>query len=105
MDYWRGYMDWPVVKGWTCSTCGSNAGDLIWGIVHGVCRCDRCHTQYKMRDLESGEITDIPILLLKPEYIAPAKAAWEMYQKPISELTDTEWDNAFEKVREASNEP
>ena len=97
MNYWRGYMDWPIVKGWACSTCGSTGG-LIWGIVHGVCRCDQCHTQYKMRNLETGEITDTPALLLKPEYITPAKIAWNTYHKPISELADDEWDKCFEKA-------
>ena len=100
MDYWRGCMNWPVVKGWTCNTCGSNAGYLVWGIVHGVCRCDTCHTQYKMRNLETGDITDTPIILLKPEYVIPAKAAWETYRKPISELTDTEWDRFLQGEEE-----
>ena len=90
-------MDWPVVEGWACSTCGGDRWELIWGLVHGVCRCDMCHTQYKMRDLNTGEITDTPILLLKPEYIVPARIAFEVYRKPISELTDQEWERCFEE--------
>lgn len=94
MEYWRGYMDWPVDPDWVCETCGGRV--LIWGLVHGVCRCDTCHTQYHMRP--DGEIVMVPVCRLKPEYKASAKAGWREYHKPISEWTDEMWDRAFSLV-------
>lgn len=90
MDYWRGFMNWPLDKDWVCETCNEYGG-LTWGFVHATCRCNNCHTQYSMRD-ENGDIIDFPISLLKDEYKTPAKEGYKKYQRPISEFTKDEWD-------------
>lgn len=92
MDYWRGEMNWPIRADWKCETCGTNSG-LTWGLVHGVCRCNTCHTEYCMR--VDGEILEVPACDLKPEYAAPAKLGWEKYRVPISEFTDEMWDEVM----------
>jgi len=92
MNYWRGMMDWFVDKEWICETCGQNVG-LEWGLVHGQCRCNDCHTQYQMRANDKDRtILTIPKCLLKEEYKIPAKQAWEKYHIPINELTGEQWD-------------
>lgn len=96
MNYWRGFMDWPIDRDWVCETCGEYAG-LIWGIVHARCRCDRCHTEYQMRD-EQGDIVTKPISQLKPEYKEAAKRGWEKFKKPIDEFTDDEWESLKQGV-------
>lgn len=91
MSYWYGMMNWPLKTGWRCQTCGTpGAGWLEWGIVHGVCRCAKCHTQYTMRDDKSRQVSE-PICLLKPEFVEPAKEAWKALGKPLDELTEEEW--------------
>jgi trehalose-6-phosphate synthase len=90
MDYWKGQMDWPLDKGWKCETCGVNEG-LEWGLVHAQCRCNKCHTEYYMRD-ENDKIVTTPICTLKREYKEPAKRLWEKYHIPIDETNDAQWD-------------
>lgn len=94
MNYWEGYMNWPLNPDWTCQTCGEHAG-LIWGMVHAVCRCNACHTQYYMRD-ENHQMTDTPICMLKDEYKEPAKQLWEKLHSPMSEWTDDDWDSVMQ---------
>ena len=94
MEYWHGYMDWPLDPNWACEICGHHV--LIWGFVHGVCRCETCHTQYAMR--VDGERVETPSCRLKLEYRQPAVWGWARWQKPISEWTDDMWDEAFEAV-------
>lgn len=91
IEYWSGKMNWPLEEGWKCETCGHT--DFTWGLIHGVCRCDQCHTQYYMR-IDSKDIA-LPICLLKEKYKEPAKKGWILYHKPISEWTDEEWDKVF----------
>jgi len=98
MEYWKGYMDWPLKKGWVCETCNENKG-LTWGLIHAECRCNQCHTQYYMRD-KNQKAVEIPISLLKEEYKAPAKAGWKVYQVPISQWNDAMWDESFKKAEE-----
>ena len=92
MNYWYGMMDWPIEPGWVCETCGE-PGWLIWGLVHADCRCDRCHTKYRMRD-ENRERVTTPICQLRPEFKAPAKAAWAKRQVPVDKLTPKQWIEA-----------
>ena len=100
--YWKGVMSWPIDTDWKCETCGQEFsilfGGLTWGLANGVCRCDKCHTQYKMRD--SDIIVTTPACLLKDEYKDPAKALWGKYQIPISEFTDSDWDGAIKALAE-----
>ncbi len=115
MEYWEGAMNWPLAADWICETCGLGPGDgdrakdehsvlvsiwgsLTWGIVHATCRCNRCHTQYRMRDAE-GEVVTTPICNLKPEYQEPAKWAWKEWGEPIDELSDYKWDKAISAVK------
>lgn len=96
MEYWRGHMNWPLKDGWVCETCGANPG-LEWGLVNGQCRCINCHAQYMMRD--GTKVVDTPISQLRIEYKAPTKWAWGNLHKPEDELTDEDWDKAFEAVK------
>lgn len=96
MEYWEGYMNWPLIDGWKCQTCGTNAG-LTWGFVHAECRCNKCHTGYYMR--ADGKVTDTPVCLLKSEYREPARIGYDIYNIPISEWTDAEWDRAIEAAK------
>jgi len=91
LEYWRGVMDWPFDRGWKCIVCGYASG-MTWGLVHGICRCNRCHTQYAMR--VDGQRTTTPRCRLKPEYLAAAIAGWKLFQKPIDTWTDAMWDEA-----------
>ena len=86
MDYWKGQMDWPLDKDWKCPTCEQRAG-LEWGMVHGQCRCNVCHTQFTMRDSdEARAILTIPQCRLKPEYETPLKMSYQKNQVPIDEM-------------------
>jgi len=96
MNYWSGHMNWPIDQDWKCEICGGT--NLIWGMINGVCRCDKCYTEYGMRDDENKIVTR-PIWFIKPEYAKPAKWGWETYKKPISEFSDDEWDVAIETTR------
>lgn len=89
MNYWEGNMWWPITEGWKCEICGKNDG-LTWGLVHGVCRCNNCHTQYNMRDFdrEDNPVMETPICRLKSEYKEPLKLAYQKYQVPITKMSD-----------------
>lgn len=94
--YWQGFMNWPLDENWKCEICGSRR--LTWGLVHAQCRCDVCHTQYRMREKE-GKVVTIPICQLKPEYCIPAKLGWSKLKKPVDELSDSEWDSLLEEAK------
>ena len=94
MEYWRGYMDWPLDPTWVCNICGGRT--LIWGLAHGLCRCAFCHVQYAMR--VDGKRVEIPASRLKEEYEQPAKWGWAKWQRPTSEWTDEMWDEAFAAI-------
>lgn len=96
MNYWQGFMNWGLQPNWTCETCGEYAG-LTWGMVHAQCRCNKCHTEYRMRN-KKDEIVTQPISQLKDEYKEPAKNGWQKYGKPIDEFTDNEWDEVIAKI-------
>ena len=85
MDYWRGYMNWPLDPNWKCEICGSR--ELTWGLPHATCRCDVCHTQYRMRN-EDDEVVSIPICQLRSEYKKSVKNAWDKLGIPIDEFSD-----------------
>ena len=88
MEYWRGYMDWPLDKDWKCPTCNENAG-LEWGLVHAQCRCNNCHTEFTMRqDDEQRTIVKTPICTLKDEYKEPIRQVWQKYHIPLEEVTE-----------------
>ena len=95
MEYWRGYMNWQLDNDWKCEICGKNEG-LTWGLVHAQCRCNICHTQYRMRNIKD-EVISKPICQLKPEYYYAAKEGYEALQKPIDEFSDDEWQEALMK--------
>lgn len=108
MDYWYSVMNWPIVRAWKCETCGHSSPEgmilvlwpaLVWGLQHGMCRCEICYTEYTMK--KNGERITTPDCLLKPEYKEVAKAGWEKFGKPISEWTDAMWDEAFVLVGES----
>jgi len=105
MKYWKGMMNWPIDPDVTCQTCGKKFAEagivgtilgtgLTWGLVHGECRCNICHTHYHMRDEDRVLIR--PTCWLKEEYKAAAKAGWEMFGVPIDEFTDEQWAKAQE---------
>ena len=96
MEYWQGYMNWEKSPDWKCEICGQNQG-LTWGFVHAQCRCNVCHTQYRMRN-KDGDIVTIPICQLKPEYYEAFKILWEKYKRPIEKTTDVEWDEVLVRV-------
>ena len=88
MEYWQGYMNWPLDRDWVCETCGRDAG-LEWGIVHAQCRCNDCNTENTMRaDDEPRTILITPRCRLKDEYREPIKQVFAKYQVPIDEMTD-----------------
>jgi len=93
MEYWSGRMNWPLVANWSCETCGAEVDclrGLTWGFVHATCRCDICHTEYRMRDPE-GNIVSTPIVNLRSEFKQAAKAAWEKYRISVDDLTPEQW--------------
>lgn len=90
MRYWKGMMKWPLDADWVCETCGEDAG-LTWGLVHAHCRCNWCHTQYKMRESINNDPVTVPICMLKEEYKGPARKAWEALRIPIDLLTNIQW--------------
>ena len=92
MEYWRGVMNWPVIRDWKCEICGEQ--HMIWGLPHALCRCNTCHTQYRMRDKEGNKVIT-PICQLKPEYCGPAKMGYKRYAAPIDEFTDKQWNILF----------
>ncbi len=103
LEYWKGSMNWPLDVHWKCVTCGTGpfmlAGlmansNLTWGLPHALCRCDTCHTHYRMRD-EDGEMTPTPICQLKPEFRESAQILWERDSIPLNEITDEAWDSVM----------
>jgi hypothetical protein len=94
MDYWKGFMDWPIDREWKCEICGQYSG-LTWGLPHAVCRCNTCHAVYSMRD-DNDNVVETPILQIKHEYVDPAKKGYKQHRKPISEFTPEEWDDLKE---------
>jgi len=101
MKEWYGIMDWSLDENWKCEICGNI--DLIWGIQHGTCRCEVCHTQYRMRD-EKGKIVKIPICMLKSEYYDATKELYKKYKTPMSQWTDEQWDETMIKMRRNKDE-
>ena len=92
MNYWQGFMNWPIERDWKCETCGQNVG-LEWGLVHAQCRCNECHSVYYMRnDDEERTLRTVPFSMLKDEYKEPMKKGYEKYGVPIDELTDDQID-------------
>lgn len=89
MNYWRGFMDWPIKPDWLCEVCGEYKG-LTWGLVHAQCRCNNCHAVYTMRD-GADKVVDTPISQLKDEYRAPAIAGFKKFQIPLSKFTEQQW--------------
>lgn len=95
MEYWQGYMNWPLDQNWKCEICGKY-GELTWGLAHAHCRCNRCHAQYRMRD-EQGNVVTKPICQLKPEYYVAAKIGVKTFQKPLDEFSETDWQELLVK--------
>ena len=93
-SYWRGLMNWPLNPDWKCETCEQQAG-LTWGLVHGECRCDQCHTQYTMRAASGEHRLTVPLSLLREEYKAAAHFLWKQYRLPVDEASDEQWDTAI----------
>lgn len=89
MILWRGRMNWPLDGTWRCQTC-EHVG-LTWGFIHAQCRCDKCHTEYRMRD-PTGHVVNRPICQLLPRYKQPARLAWKALNKPIDDLTNEDWE-------------
>ena len=101
-DSWDGRMNWPLEPGWKCEICGT-AGSLTWGMTHGVCRCDVCHTQYAMRDhqAEGNPRVTTPICLLKPEFKAAFLELWPIRHCPVDQITDDEWLSRLNEIQAA----
>ena len=100
MQYWDGFMNWPINSDWRCEICG-NGPLLEWGFQHARCRCIQCHTQYMMREITDGKYGPrlaVPICQLKAEYKAPAQWLWNTRHLPLSSLTDEDWDVAMKAV-------
>lgn len=90
MDYWQGWMNWPLHKEWACEVCDDKNASLEWGILHGQCRCNACHTEYTMRD-PKGEVVMKPICIIKPLYLEAFKKMWKRDKKKMSCITEEEW--------------
>jgi hypothetical protein len=84
IEWWKGWMDWPLDKDWECVVCGRR--QLMWGFIHAQCRCDACHTQYRMRDLETDEVVATPICMLKPELRDIIIELYQIERIPIDEM-------------------
>lgn len=97
MNYWQGYMNWPLNPDWKCPICGDNT--LEWGLVHAQCRCFQCHTEFRMRD-KDGVIVDIPIHMIKEEFLQPAIDAYKNLQIPLDDLTDSQWSQYGAPIEE-----
>ena len=89
MEYWEGYMDWPLDKDWICEICG-NRSVLIWGLTHAVCRCSECHMQYTMRN-DEDEVVSTPICMIKEDYRTAAIEGHKKLKIPLSEFTKEQW--------------
>lgn len=113
---WDGQMNWPLDPFWKCEVCENKPlllparrfhlmdnleTGLEWGLIHGICRCTKCHAKYNMRDRDGQRVTK-PISLLKPKYKAAAKHGWEPLQLPLDQWTDDMWTAALEWAKEAT---
>ena len=90
MEYWQGYMNWPLQKDWKCEICGKRG--LIWGLAHAQCRCDNCHTEYYMRDNDKDTTLDVPKCMLKPEYKLAFLKIYQETPMKIEDIPDELWD-------------
>lgn len=93
MRYWQGTMDWPIPDSWNCLYCGAPKFTLIWGMQHGVCRCEECHVVYDMGN--RNEKLPEPVSRLKDAYTPAFKWAWEKWRRPLDQLADDDWDKAI----------
>ena len=101
--YWRGTMNWPLDKGWTCPICGHDW--LIWGFQTGLCRCEKCHVEYSMID-KGRKTVRIPICLYDERTILWCAAYWRAIQTPLDEWTDQDWAEAKNPgQKEAHDQP
>lgn len=104
IEYWRGYMNWPLDPQWKCEVCGGLS--LMWGLVHAQCRCTTCHTHYRMRD-ENGEEVTTPIWMIRPEYAQVVKEMYKEKPMPIEMMDIQEMHrriDAREKAEMASGD-
>ena len=101
MKAWYGVMDWPLDANWKCEICGEV--NLLWGLCHGTCRCEVCHTQYRMKD-EEYRVVKVPICQLKEEYYEPAKILYQKFKTPMTQWTDEQWDEAIKEKQILSKE-
>ena len=99
MEAWYGVMDWPLDVNWKCEICGEV--NLLWGIPHALCRCETCHTQYRMRD-EEDKVVTIPICQLKEEYYEPAKILYQKLKIPMTQWTDEQWDKTMKEFKKVN---
>jgi len=100
MNEWYGTMDWPIEPDWVCETCGNGSGGLVWGLTHGTCRCDMCHTPYRMRKGET--ILTRPSNQIKEIYRLPVRLTWASYKLPIDQLSDEQWEEFLDKQKEVT---
>lgn len=98
MEYWQRAMNWPIVNGWRCETCGEDASWLVWGIVNGECRCENCHHVYTMR--QDKTILTTPVSLLKEDYNAAAKLGWQERHTPMDHWKEDFWDKMKAKAKQ-----
>jgi len=93
MTEWWGVMNWPIEREWKCEFCGSSHGVrswLVWGFVHGECRCSGCEVRYTMLDENRKPVTT-PIHLLKPEFVEPFKRIWKETGTSVGDVTRAMW--------------
>ena len=102
IEYWRGYMNWTLDIDWKCEICGENKG-LEWGMVHAQCRCNVCHTEYRMRD-EEDKIVSKPIVQWKAEYCEAIKAVWQKLHKPFDEIPSEGLQKLIEEFQKTKKE-
>ncbi len=100
MEYWRGFMNWPIAQDWACEICNTkhnySTWSLTWGMCHAECRCNICHATYRMRDT-NGEIVFVPILSLQFEYINLVKRGWVKYKTPYTCWEEKIWDELIKE--------
>ena len=98
MEQWYGMMDWPLDAEWTCEICGYRG--LTWGKRHAMCRCDGCHAEYWMRDMNKEEKPAVttPISALRPEYLEAFKIYFPLKKTKIDEMDQELWKEAFDLV-------
>ena len=103
IDYFHGVMWWPINADWTCPVCdnqpikgstGQTLEGLTWGVEHGVCRCDKCHAVFLVRQ---GETTlDEPLSIYRPEFVKVLRDFWQNCKVRIDEMNDQEFAQALE---------